>query len=350
MRALGFRFAAALGAAVALLGACSGSPDRDAPSPLPSSSSSGSPSIRPVPNRSATKKWVRLADAPTVRLEVASAVLDGKLYVAGGLAEGGASKKVEIYDPATDKWSSGPDLPVTLHHASGVAYRGAFLVIGGFAAGGLSDATDSVWSLGCPAGFHCPATKRWFKLFTLRRPRAAGVAGVVGDSIVVAGGQAGGVLIGPTEIFDFLTKAWRDAAPIPTPRDHLAGASDGKRSFYTAGGRELSIDSVLTAAERFDLTTGRWESLPPIPTARGGFGGAYAAGGFVTIGGEGPRGTYADVEAYDPASRSWSALAGLRPARHAMGVGVIDSRIYIAAGGPQVGGSYSRLLEVIDLG
>jgi non-specific serine/threonine protein kinase len=293
---------------------------------------------------------MRLANAPTERLEVASVMLRGKLYVAGGLITGGASKAVEIYDPSTDKWSRGPDLPEPVHHASGVVYRGAFLVIGGFKATGLAGATDAVWSLGCPAGFACPSTKEWFKLMTLPRPRAAFAAGVVGNAIVVAGGQAGGGLVGPTDVYDSLTKRWREAAPIPKPRDHLAGASDGNRSLYVAGGRELSVNSVQATFERFDVVSGRWESLPPIPTARGGFGGAYVSRRFVTFGGEGPAGTYDQVEVYDPSSRAWSSLVRLTSARHAMGVGVLGSRVFVAAGGPKAGGSVSNILEVLEVG
>ena len=87
----------------------------------------------------------------------------------------------------------------------------------------------------------------WVELPPMLHARAAGAAAVVGDKIVVAGGQANHQLVAPTEVFDG-TK-WTDVAAIPTPRDHLAAVADG-RYFYAVGGRALSADKNLGAVER----------------------------------------------------------------------------------------------------
>ena len=79
----------------------------------------------------------------------------------------------------------------------------------------------------------------WEKLPPLNHARAAAAAAVVGDKIVVVGGQADNKLVPQTEVFD--GKAWTDVAAIPTPREHLGAASDG-RYVYAVGGRELSAD------------------------------------------------------------------------------------------------------------
>ena len=42
----------------------------------------------------------------------------------------------------------------------------------------------------------------WVPLPSMNRPRAAGAAAVVGDRIVVVGGQDGGRLVDTTEVFD----------------------------------------------------------------------------------------------------------------------------------------------------
>ena len=50
-----------------------------------------------------------MAPMPTTRSYVGTAVLDGKLYVAGGMSEAearglAASSSIERYDPATNAW------------------------------------------------------------------------------------------------------------------------------------------------------------------------------------------------------------------------------------------------------
>ena len=55
----------------------------------------------------------------------------------------------------------------------------------------------------------------WVELPSLRRPRAAGAAAVVGDRIVVVGGQADGRLVDTTEVFD--GKKWSTRREHPDP-------------------------------------------------------------------------------------------------------------------------------------
>src|SRR4029079_9228181 len=83
----------------------------------------------------------------------------------------------------------------------------------------------------------------------LRHARGAAAAAVVGDRIVVVGGQADGKLVPETEVFD--GRRWTDAAELPTPREHLGAASDG-RYVYAVGGRRLSAADNVGAAEGYD--------------------------------------------------------------------------------------------------
>ncbi len=56
--------------------------------------------------------WEPLPTPPFRRRALAVAAFDGRLFVLGGLDEGGkVVRRVDIYDPATDAWTRGPDLP-----------------------------------------------------------------------------------------------------------------------------------------------------------------------------------------------------------------------------------------------
>src|SRR5207237_4786855 len=77
--------------------------------------------------------WRPLPPMPTARQNMASTVLDGTIWVLGGLGVGSSgSRRVEGYDPVVNGWKSGPDLPVPLHHEMAVTYKGEIVVIGGW--------------------------------------------------------------------------------------------------------------------------------------------------------------------------------------------------------------------------
>ncbi|PBC53792.1 serine/threonine-protein kinase [Rhodococcus sp. ACPA1] len=271
-----------------------------------------------------TAAWRPVEDARVARQQTATTVADGTIWVFGGLDDNGVSARQEGYDPAIDTWKAGPDLPVPLNHAMAVTYNDEPVLIGGWKAEGQNlTAVDSDRVMAMRDG-------RWVDLPPLNAPRAAGAAAVVGDRIVVAGGQANGQLVATTEVFDG-TK-WTTFAPVPTPREHLAGVSDGTY-FYAIGGRDLASDQNTAAVERFDPVAGTWATLPPIPTPRGGLGAAFIDGRIVAVGGEEPTRVLSTVEAYDVVAGTWSQLPALRTPRHGMAVGAVGDTVYAVGGG-----------------
>jgi serine/threonine protein kinase len=286
--------------------------------------------------------WRGLPPMPTARQNMAGTVLDGTIWVMGGLGKGSrGSPRVEGYDPVINGWKSGPDLPTRLHHEMAVTYRDEVVVIGGWIPEGSDPSakvSDRVWVL--RAG-------EWVGLPSLNQARAAAAAVVVGDRIVVVGGQANNHLVDSTEVFD--GKRWRTGADIPTPREHLAAASDGKY-VYAVGGRALSPDKNSAALDRYDPATDRWQRLPDMPTARGGLGAAIAEGHLFAVGGETPTGVLGDVESCNLAKRTWSAAPSMRTPRHGITVEAIGGSLYALGGAPRPGHASARpTAEVLRL-
>jgi serine/threonine-protein kinase PknK len=335
-----------LGGVLVFGAACGGGTTGAAPSgtsttaagePAPTAPATTAPPVATttVPARPAT--WQARTPAPTARQEVASAVLDGKVWVIGGLAASGASSVVEIYDPAADRWSTGPPLPLAVHHEAATVYRGEIVVLGGFVDAGTlyGQATDRAFALRNGA---------WVELPRLRRPRGAAAAAVVGDALVLVGGRDAVALVATTEVFD--GTSWHDAAAIPTPRDHLAAVSDG-RSVFTVGGRFVSPGATTAVTERYDPAANAWERLAPMPTARGGLGATLVGGRIVTAGGEDPTGTFAEVEAYDIASARWSTLPPLPTPRHGLALERVGTSVLALTGGTVYGVAPSKVAEAL---
>ncbi len=170
---------------------------------------------------------------------------------------------------------------------------------------------------------------------------------MVGDKIVVVGGQADGKLVPQTEVFD--GERWTDVAEMPTPREHLGAASDG-RYLYAVGGRELSADKNSTAIERYDPADDSWTELDGMPQAAGGVSAAYAGGRVVAIGGEGTTAASDAVQAYDIRNDDWSRLPALPRARHGVAAAAVGDAVYAIGGATSAGhlGS-TKEAEVLDL-
>jgi serine/threonine protein kinase/N-acetylneuraminic acid mutarotase len=265
-------------------------------------------------------EWRALPDAPTARLMMASTVLDGRIWIAGGmLGHAETLDTVESFDPKTGEWQSRPPLPIPLHHATAATYRGEVVVIGGTSES-LADASNKVFAF---------RDGEWEELPDLQHARAASAAAVVDDKLVVVGGQNDKQLVAQTEVFDGET--WTQAADLPTPREHLAAVSDGLY-VYTVGGRALTADENSAAVERFDPESGNWEKLAEMPTPRGSYGAAFIDGRIVAVGGEEPTRVVPTVEMYDIANGKWTTVAPINTPVHGQVVAAVDSTLYCIGG------------------
>ena len=265
-------------------------------------------------------EWRNLPNAPTARLMMASTVLDGKIWIAGGmLGHAETLDTFESFDPRSGEWQSHPPLPIPLNHATAAAYRNEVVVIGG-ATDALANASNKVFAF---------RNGKWEELPDLKFARAAAAAAVVGDKLVVVGGQDDKQLVKPTEVFD--GKSWTQVADMPTPREHLAAVSDGVY-VYAVGGRNLSADENSPALQRFNPASGTWDDLPDMPTPRGSYGAAVIDGRIVVVGGEEPTRVLATVEMYDTTNKKWTTLPPINTPVHGQVVAAVGSTIYCIGG------------------
>ena len=193
-------------------------------------------------------------------LEVASAVLDGKLYVAGGFGNprGQVLDAFTVYDPATDTWTELAKLPESRHHGALAALDGRLYLTGGGVESFAPRA--NTWR-------YDPATDHWTALESMPAPRRAHAAVAVGGLIYVIGGVVEGrhssPQPGPTTQN---RRAARNLADLPTYREHLAAVAVEDAIVAIGGRGTQSVDAV----ERYDPATDVWTAMAPLPAARGG--------------------------------------------------------------------------------
>ena len=164
-------------------------------------------------------------------------------------------------------------------------------------------------------------------------PGGSGSSGRWADRIIVTGGvDADGALLNTTEIFD--GNSWTLGAPIPTPRQMLAAASDGKL-VYAVGGTNGNTD--LATVEAYDPAANTWTSLPDLPQARSDLGVAIADGRLVAVGGLSAGQVLKSVAVFDLTTKTWAGLPDMATARHGMAVAAVEKSVYAIGGSTDVG-------------
>ncbi len=277
---------------------------------------------------------------PGVRNEVIAVAAAGKIFVLGGSLrqDDYALTRNEEYDPATGAWRARAPLPSGASHMAAAVLDGTIYAIGGFTGRDHKGPVERVFAYDI-------AVDAWRALPPLAVPRGSiGAAALRGKIHAVAGRvtnesddwHSKGV-VGTHEVYDPATGRWAEAAPLPTPRDHLAVvAADGK--LHAIGGRYGNNDQMSDLHDVYDPATQAWTSAPPLPTARGAVAGALSNGLILVIGGEDETRTYVENEGYDVELRRWRKLAPMPAGRHGHGAAVVGASAYVVGGALQRGG------------
>jgi non-specific serine/threonine protein kinase len=223
----------------------------------------------------ATDTWSRGPDLPVAVNHAMAATLDGVLYVAGGNDGHRPSDQVARLDG--DRWRRLAPLPEGRQAGGLVPLDGRLYLVGGVVEGGLASDTQ----------VYDRAADRWAPAPGLPTPREHLGAAAAGGRVYVVGGRTGGIggNLGAAEVFDPGSGRWTAVADLPTARGGLAATA-------TAGGQVVAVGGEAAAtfpeAEALDTGSGRWRSLPPLPTPRHGLG-VVAVGEVVYVLAGGPR-------------------------------------------------------------
>jgi N-acetylneuraminic acid mutarotase len=187
--------------------------------------------------------WSAKAAMPagTQRGSAVAGAIDGKIYVAGGL-RGGAVNDVSVYDPSTNAWTGGlPGVPMTRDHGCGGVVNGKLYILGG-RQGGITTQSSIVYELTPGAG--------WAERAAMPTARGGTACGVVGDRIVVVGGEGNGAVASgvfpQVEAYDAVANTWTTLAMMPSPRHGMGAAAVGDKIYVPGGASTQGFGAVAT--------------------------------------------------------------------------------------------------------
>jgi N-acetylneuraminic acid mutarotase len=281
------------------------------------------------PSPAAADLGVWTVDQPSglPRQEITFVTVGSKAYLAGG-----RSNVQQVFDLVNHTWSTVAPLPEALDHIGAVALNGLVYYIGGLNGYPNGASYGNVYT-------YDPATNVVRSVAPMPAGRDRGAAGVAvyQGQIYVAGGYHNLASVGYFDRYDPATDTWTSLPDMPDHRDHVAAAVVGNR-LYVIGGRDHGVGPQSTN-DAFDFTTGKWVTgLAPLPTARAGSAAAVFGNQIMVIGGEIVGATFANNEAYDTVTNTWSVLASMPTARHGIQAAMYDGAAHIADGGTKSGG------------
>lgn len=288
------------------------------------------------------QSWSAETPMLQARAAPAAAVLDGKIYVMGGVGQAGqVLGSAEVFDPQTGTWRYIEELRDAVAGAAAVAYNGRILLMGGREAGG--DVSDDVAA-------YDPSEDDWDSFQHLQVERQ-GLGAVVLDGMVYAAGgtSESGSFLNVCEYYDARDDDWRlsDTWLLDRARASFGIAEVGGAAYFAGG---FSALGPLNLFQRYAPGYEGIETLPPMAMARGGL--AFAAddqGHLYAIGGRSPANqVLASVERFDIAANRWEPFASLETAREDAVAVFAGGTLYVIGGRDAFGAALSSV-EVLRL-
>jgi len=219
------------------------------------------PTATPNPVLSALmeQRWELMAPMSEARAGAAAAKVGSQLFVIGGSSEGGASKRVESFDPALNLWSAFAEKPLAVADAAAAVLDDKIYIPGGqLASGSLTNALE----------VYDPQSNTWERKADLPYPVSGYALAASADGLYLFGGWDGNQTLDSVLRYDPAEDTWSKIGSMPGAREHMGAAlADGK--LYLIGGinGKKALDVVWTSPIAEELTW-RVEGKIPFQCAR----------------------------------------------------------------------------------
>jgi hypothetical protein len=274
--------------------------------------------------------WATRAPMPTARGKFATAVVSGVLYALGGeIAFQTPITTVEAYTPGNNRWTTKTPLPAARSHLNAGVIGGVLYAAGGLDASGQPTATLFAYDAG---------TDTWTSKASMPTAGACGASGVIDNRLYVFTTDCSEGALGADPAFqryDPASDSWT-ALTLPTWGHFLpAGGAVGAK-FYLAGGLFETTDGIGNVGqnvEAYDPATDTWTTKAKAPFPNYQEAGAVLNGLlYVVGGGEGTGVFLGTLDVYNPRTDTWRTLNDMPTARGFLGAAALGGKLYALGG------------------
>ena len=277
--------------------------------------------------RSNAQTWTNKANLLKQGRSFGVAVLNGKIYLAGGYCGPYCNlATTDEYDPVSDVWTHKTNMLAERYVPAAAALNGKLYAIGGAnnESGGPTATVEE----------YDPVTNTWTNKASIFTARLGHQAVPLNGKIYVFGGAtADGTTLVSVEEYDPISNTSSPKADMPTPRISFgAVALNGK--IYVVGGR--NYQTGIAPVHSYDPSLNSWATNASIPTLRETLATVVVNGRILAIGGH-PLGggcceSLATVEEYDPTYNVWSSRPNLPTPRNECFAVLIGETLYVFGG------------------
>jgi N-acetylneuraminic acid mutarotase len=264
---------------------------------------------------------------------------------------------MQFYSITNNTWTTKASMPKGLNHANAAVVNGKIYVLGGLAETG--NETTRVWGSVPDSWAYDPITDAWETIPGLPtgEERGSAAVGTYESKIYLAAGMSELELfehgkqrsVSVVSIFDTKTRTWlsvpKAAKYIPEARDHAGAAVVGSK-MYVLGGRDSGQENLrdtVFVLDLCDLEAGWKTSSARMPTARGGVAAGVIGKNVYVFGGEGnvqsETGVFDQVEVYDTVRDRWAKAGKMTLPRHGTYAVGVKGKVYIPGGGVSQSGA-----------
>ena len=139
-----------------------------------------------------------------------------------------------------------------------------------------------------------------------------------------------------SDTFTVIESPWVSLAPSsgPATRSYAASAVANGKLYYLGGTTDQeNLLGAVADVDAYDPATNTWSSRAPMPEPRSRAGAGVVDGILYVVGGSDATGTmHASVFAYDPIADSWTARASLPERLAHPGIGSVNGKLYAVGG------------------
>ncbi|UCH13111.1 MAG: T9SS type A sorting domain-containing protein [Bacteroidales bacterium] len=265
--------------------------------------------------------WEELTPVLIPRGGAGSAVLNGKIYVAGGVKDiinqSSAYGSVEVYDTETYNWYSVHNMQSSRCFLTLEAVNNKIYAIGGAYAtfGAAKNVVEE----------YDPVTNKWLTKTGMPDSRYAHSSCVVDDKIYVFGGIGGEGTLSTNFVYDPATDEWNSIADLLLRRSHSSCCVFDNKIFLFGGYKRGTL-AFERKVDQYDPLTDTWVTITSMPDNRTGQFTFLFENKIYIVGDKAP------IRTFDPAEVKWQEMEKIPADYYGSSREIINNNVYIIGG------------------